>query len=73
MPLGINVVVGDPAGINPEQVYGVVLQYPGTTGLVRDELGALTNLYTPAAYKSRIAKTLVREALRELRRQGSAG
>jgi 4-hydroxybenzoyl-CoA reductase subunit beta len=35
--------------------------------LVRDELGALTNLYTPAAYKGRIARSLVREALRELR------
>ncbi|MGI9308182.1 MAG: FAD binding domain-containing protein [Gammaproteobacteria bacterium] len=34
---------------------------------VRDELGVLTNLYTPAAYKSRISRALVREALRELR------
>jgi 4-hydroxybenzoyl-CoA reductase subunit beta len=30
---------------------------------VRDELGVLTNLYTPAAYKSRIARALVRESL----------
>lgn len=34
---------------------------------VRDELGALTNLYTPAAYKGRIARVLVREALTRLR------
>jgi 4-hydroxybenzoyl-CoA reductase subunit beta len=34
---------------------------------VRDELGVLTNLYTPAAYKSRIARTLVRDAVRRLR------
>jgi len=34
---------------------------------VRDELGVLTNLYTPAAYKSRIARSLVRAALHQLR------
>ena len=34
---------------------------------VRDELGVLTNLYTPAAYKSRISRALVRAALRQLR------
>jgi 4-hydroxybenzoyl-CoA reductase subunit beta len=34
---------------------------------VRDELGVLTNLYTPAAYKSRIARALVRESLYQLR------
>lgn len=33
----------------------------------RDELGALTNLYTPAAYKSRLARELVRDALYRLR------
>ncbi len=33
----------------------------------RDELGALTNLYTPAAYKSSLARSLVREALLQLR------
>jgi 4-hydroxybenzoyl-CoA reductase subunit beta len=34
---------------------------------LRDELGTLTNLYTPAAYKGRIAKSLVRSALEQLR------
>jgi 4-hydroxybenzoyl-CoA reductase subunit beta len=33
----------------------------------RDELGALTNLYTPAAYKSHLARSLVRRALMELK------
>jgi len=33
----------------------------------RDELGALTNLYTPAAYKSQLARTLVRRALTDLK------
>ena len=36
---------------------------------VRDELGPLTNLYTPAAYKSRIARSLVKQALQQLRIQ----
>ena len=35
----------------------------------RDELGALTNLYTPAAYKSQLARSLVRRALTQLRGQ----
>lgn len=35
--------------------------------LVRDELGALTNLYTPATYKGRIARVLVKDALLQLR------
>jgi 4-hydroxybenzoyl-CoA reductase subunit beta len=33
----------------------------------RDELGALTNLYTPATYKSQLARSLVREALHQLK------
>jgi 4-hydroxybenzoyl-CoA reductase subunit beta len=35
----------------------------------RDELGPLTSLYTPAAYKGTLARTLVRRALHELRLQ----
>lgn len=33
----------------------------------REELGILTNLYTPAAYKSQLARSLVRLALTQLR------
>jgi CO/xanthine dehydrogenase FAD-binding subunit len=33
----------------------------------REALGTLTNLYTPAAYKSALARQLVREALFQLR------
>lgn len=36
---------------------------------VRDELGPLTNLYTPAAYKSKISRSLVGDALRQLGKQ----
>ena len=35
----------------------------------RSEMGALTNLYTPAAFKSTLARGLVRRALQELREQ----
>ena len=35
----------------------------------REELGALNNLYTPAAYKRDLANALVRRALRRLREQ----
>jgi 4-hydroxybenzoyl-CoA reductase subunit beta len=36
---------------------------------VRAELGVLTNLYTPAAYKGRIARSLLQTALQQLREQ----
>jgi len=36
-PLGIEVLIGDPATVDPERVYGVVLQCPGSSGVVRDD------------------------------------
>ena len=44
LPLGIEVVVGDPAKMVPEQVFGAIFQYPGTYGHVIDftkEIAAL--------------------------------
>jgi glycine dehydrogenase len=36
-PLGIDVVVGDPArDLSPADTYGALLQHPGTSGVVRD-------------------------------------
>src|SRR5690606_32420876 len=36
-PLGIEIVVGDPTtDLDPGAVFGVLLQHPGTTGVVRD-------------------------------------
>ncbi len=35
-PLGIDSAVGDPTDLDPGAVYGVLLQYPGTDGEVRD-------------------------------------
>ncbi len=43
-PLAINVVVGDPAEMDAEQFYGVVLQYPGTSGVVRDDRALIARL-----------------------------
>jgi 4-hydroxybenzoyl-CoA reductase subunit beta len=43
-------------------------------GQVREALGVLTNLYTPAAYKGRIARSLLQNALQQLRTvQANAG
>jgi glycine dehydrogenase len=37
-PLGIEVVVGDPErDLDPELVFGVLLQYPGSSGRIRDD------------------------------------
>ncbi|SFL43358.1 aminomethyl-transferring glycine dehydrogenase [Shimia aestuarii] len=35
-PLGIEVIVGNPDKMDPEQVFGALFQYPGTYGHVRD-------------------------------------
>jgi glycine dehydrogenase len=35
-PLGIEVIVGDPADLRAEAVFGAIFQYPGTYGHVRD-------------------------------------
>ena len=35
-PLGIEVIVGNPDKMNPEEVFGALFQYPGTYGHVRD-------------------------------------
>ena len=44
IPFGIDVIVGDPAAIDADQVFGAVLQYPGTTGVVRDDRQLVASL-----------------------------
>jgi glycine dehydrogenase len=45
-PLGIDVVVGEPEPpMGTEGVFGVLLQYPGTTGLVRDDRKLVADLH----------------------------
>ena len=44
-PLGIDVVVGDPATDIPDAgVFGVLLQYPGASGQVRDDAALIAGL-----------------------------
>src|SRR5687768_2578635 len=35
-PIGIEILVGDPADLDPTAVFGALLQHPGTSGVVRD-------------------------------------
>ena len=45
-PIGIDVVVGVPERHMPaEGVFGVLLQYPGTTGVIRDDRELVANLH----------------------------
>jgi glycine dehydrogenase len=45
-PVGIEVVVGDPhADVPVDGVFGVLLQYPGTTGVVRDDRALVDELH----------------------------
>src|SRR5690242_17317869 len=49
-PLGWNLVVGDPAtGLEKADVFGGLLQYPGTSGLVRDLRTAIAALKAKGA------------------------
>ena len=45
-PIGIDIVVGDPrADVPLDGVFGVLLQYPGTTGVVRDDRALVDELH----------------------------
>ncbi|SMH51393.1 aminomethyl-transferring glycine dehydrogenase [Maritimibacter sp. HL-12] len=45
-PLGIEVIVDDPAHMDPEAVFGAIFQYPGTHGELRDFSGEIAALHT---------------------------
>ena len=49
VPLGLDVVVGDPHADLPEGVFGVLVQYPGTHGSVRDHAAAVERIHTAGA------------------------
>ncbi|QFT58742.1 Glycine dehydrogenase (decarboxylating) [Sulfitobacter sp. THAF37] len=44
-PLGIEVVVGDPAKMDASEVFGAIFQYPGTYGHVRDFTDSIAALH----------------------------
>src|ERR1700753_870313 len=49
-PLGWNLIVGDPLiDLERAEVFGAVLQYPGTTGAVRDLKPAIASLHAKGA------------------------
>ena len=44
-PIGIELIVGDPAGdLDPESVFGALLQYPGTDGSITDYSSLISDL-----------------------------
>ena len=48
-PLGIEIVVADPADLDAEAVFGAVFQYPGTRGHLMDFTGAIEALHAAKA------------------------
>src|ERR1700755_3301984 len=48
-PLGWNLVVGDLADLADADVFGALLQYPGTSGVVRDLRSAIDALHAKGA------------------------
>jgi glycine dehydrogenase len=44
-PLGIEIIIGDPAKMQAAEVFGAIFQYPGTYGHVRDFTGAIAALH----------------------------
>ena len=48
-PLGIEVIVGDPAEMVSEAVFGAIFQYPGTLGHVADFTDAIARLHAAKA------------------------
>ena len=49
VPLGIEVVVGDPAKMEPERLFGAIFQYPGTYGHVIDFTSEIAALHAAKA------------------------
>ncbi|HTI66259.1 MAG TPA: aminomethyl-transferring glycine dehydrogenase [Caulobacteraceae bacterium] len=58
-PLGWRLIVGDPAtDLQPSQVFGALLQYPGTFGEIRDHRGAIAALHEAGAVAAMAADPL---------------
>ncbi len=57
-PIGIEVVVGDPAAALPPGTFGVLVQYPGSSGRLR-ELGPIVEAATAAGARTAVAADLL--------------
>ncbi len=64
-PLGIEVIVGDPATLDPTAVFGAVFQYPGTYGGLMDPTDLIAALHETKAIgivcTDLLALTLIKE------------
>ncbi|RLE19983.1 MAG: glycine dehydrogenase (aminomethyl-transferring), partial [Actinobacteria bacterium] len=49
LPLGLEVVVGDPHGDLPDGTFGVLIQYPGTYGAIEDHGAAVERIHEAGA------------------------
>ncbi|MFV9672982.1 MAG: aminomethyl-transferring glycine dehydrogenase [Acidimicrobiia bacterium] len=49
LPLGLEVVVGDPHGDLPDRVFGALIQYPGTHGTIGDHAAAVGRIHEAGA------------------------
>ena len=64
-PLGIKVVVGNPAKLDPETVFGAIFQYPGTYGHLTDFTNQIAALHAAGAVGIVIADPLALTLLKE--------
>lgn len=69
-PLGIEVIVGAPATLKADEVFGAIFQYPGTYGYVRDFTDLIAQLHEAKALAILIADPL---ALALLKSPGEMG
>ncbi|MGY6703442.1 aminomethyl-transferring glycine dehydrogenase [Roseinatronobacter sp.] len=64
-PLGIEIIVGAPDSLQPDQVFGAIFQYPGTYGDLRDFTPQITALHDAKALAimatDLLALTMIRE------------
>ena len=64
-PLGIEVIVGDPAKLDPSRVFAAIFQYPGTLGQLTDFTPHIAKLHEAGALGIVIADPLMLTLLKE--------
>ena len=64
-PLGIELIVGAPEALVPEQVFGAIFQYPGTYGHIRDFTAPIAALHEAKAVAVMAADLLALTVLKE--------
>jgi len=64
-PLGIEIIVGEPASMDPKSVFGAIFQYPGTYGVINDFTDQIALLHAEGAIGIVIADPLALCVLKE--------